>query len=62
MQAVLRSFLALRMEHHLFDELEKKFGEHGLESSENDPHSEGKWVSRSNRRSLPKSEHVYHRY
>jgi hypothetical protein len=57
MQAVLRSFLALRMEHHLFDELEKKFGEHGLESSENDHHSDGNG-SHAQTEDPPKSEHA----
>ena len=39
MQAVIRSFLSLRMEHQLFDELEEKFGEHGLDKHHHNPSS-----------------------
>lgn len=40
MQAVIRSFLSLRMEHQLFDELEGKFEEHGLDSYGHKPQSD----------------------
>jgi hypothetical protein len=38
MQAVIRSFLSLQMEHQLFDELEEKCGEHDLEGHDDKLH------------------------
>jgi len=38
MQAVIRSFLSLRMEHQLFDDIEGKFEEHGGENPDQKPY------------------------
>jgi hypothetical protein len=62
MQAVIRSFLSLRMEHQLFDDLEGKYGEQGLQNPDHKAHSamskdeDGGNVPRVQAGGFPKSE------